>query len=248
MSNLISCLLFPPTCKGCGARFALTPDKAPLPVFCTSCESAWQSAMRAECPRCFRPRFSCACMTSSMKKVGFCAHVKLAKYSDSTDDRVMRHALLYMKDHACAPLFERCADELKSGVLETLNDMGYDAEHALIVPVPRHEKNARRAGMDQAVMLANALSRATGIEMVPLLKRAPRASVQKSLDETARFENSKGVFVSKDVPYGRCVLLVDDVVTTGATMCAAGAALRAAHATDVVSVSLAATEKKRNSA
>lgn len=248
MLHFFSRLLFPPTCKGCGKRFPLTPTNSLPPVFCAACEAAWQKAMREECPRCFCPRFSCTCQRPSMKRAGFSLHVKLARYSEAPADRVMHRVVLYMKTHVCARLADRCADELKGGVAEAINALGYDVDHALIVPLPRAVKRVRRYGVDQAVVLAEALARATGIPSQPLLYRTRRARVQKELNGTDRFQNLKEAFTSHRVPKGCCVLLLDDVVTTGASMCAAGKALMAAGACDVIAVSLANTEKKRNSA
>lgn len=239
MSAFLSRLLFPPTCKGCGKRYASYFGKSEPPVFCSACETVWQRAIREECPRCFRPFIACTCVSGKLKKAGFALHVKLARYGEEAAQRVMHYAVLYMKKHTSARLAERLASELASGVKEAIALLGYDEAHALIVPLPRATKSVRRYGTDQAVVLALALSHATGIAYEPLLYRTRHAREQKELSAKEREKNLADVFASHPVPQGYCVILVDDVVTTGTSMYEAGRALHKAGARDKIAVSLA---------
>jgi predicted amidophosphoribosyltransferase len=183
-----------------------------------------------------------------MKREGFSLHVKLAGYSDAAADRVMHYVVLYLKRRSSIPLFERLAKELRQGVMEAIQSLGYDTDHALIVPLPRTPKSLRLYGTDAAVKLSKALSNETGIPCEPLLYRTRDSIEQKALGEAERLENLQGAFASRQVPPNVCVLLVDDVVTTGGSMYHAGKALKAAGARDMIAVSLATTQKKRKPA
>ena len=99
-----------------------------------------------------------------------------------------------------------------------------------LVPVPLHRARLRRRGYDQALELARPLARALRLPMrVDLLRRVRDTSAQSRLDAAARRRNLRDAF---DVPAGAAVpvhvALVDDVMTTGATLHAAALALRRA--------------------
>jgi len=114
------------------------------------------------------------------------------------------------------------------------------AEPHLLEPVPLPPARRRERGFNQAELLALALGRATGWPVGASLTRAGRRR-QARLGREERRENARGAFgVRPDAPVGRGaglpVLLVDDVLTTGATAAACSAALAGAgrHVTGVV--------------
>ncbi|MBW3651953.1 MAG: ComF family protein [Actinobacteria bacterium] len=106
---------------------------------------------------------------------------------------------------------------------------------------PTTELRRRRRGFDQAEVLARAVGRRLGVPTRHLLSREP-GPPQTGRD---RLERSCGpLFVARARIVGRRVLLVDDVVTTGATLAAAAHALRQAGAAGVDAVTAAATPLK----
>jgi ComF family protein len=99
-------------------------------------------------------------------------------------------------------------------------------------------------GFNQAEVLAQPLGEATGAPVVPgLLARRHRAA-QSGLDRAARLENLSGAFRAPRLD-GLRVLLVDDVVTTGATISAAAATLRRSGANDVTALVVARTPDQK---
>lgn len=98
-----------------------------------------------------------------------------------------------------------------------------------LVPVPLHRTRLRSRGYDQALELAKPLARALSIPLrADLLQRRRATLAQSSLHATQRLENLHGAFLvapSTVRPLPRHVALVDDVMTTGATLHAAARAL-----------------------
>lgn len=102
-----------------------------------------------------------------------------------------------------------------------------------IVHVPATRAAYRRRGFDHAELIARSLSDQLEIASVNGLAR-PRTYDQRKLTGAQRVANLAGSFEARpDVCLGRHILLVDDVYTTGATLCAATDALLAAGAYEV---------------
>jgi ComF family protein len=116
---------------------------------------------------------------------------------------------------------------------------------ALVVPVPLHWRRRMRRGFDQSWLLATHACQLVGLPTpVTLLRRRRSAPAQSTLTAAERAANLDDAFVVRDerVVHGRSVILVDDVVTTGATMAAAAAPLIAAGARRILGVAVARTE------
>ena len=105
-----------------------------------------------------------------------------------------------------------------------------------LVPVPLHPRRQRERGFNQSELLAEALGRRAriGVAAAALVRRQDTRS-QTGLSAAARRANVKGAFAVRRRASiaGRVVVLVDDVLTTGATASACAQALRAAGAREV---------------
>lgn len=111
-----------------------------------------------------------------------------------------------------------------------------------IVPVPLHWTRRIRRTYNQATLVSGVLSRLSGIPVRPLwLWRLRRTGTQTHLTAAQRARNVSGVFgvPSRRAVRGRRIILVDDVMTTGATLNECARALRAAGAEAVMAITVA---------
>jgi predicted amidophosphoribosyltransferase len=114
---------------------------------------------------------------------------------------------------------------------------------AEVVPVPLHPARARKRGYNQAALLATALAQRTGLELNDCLERAGPRGTQVGRNRTQRLAGIAGAVrldPQRAPPPGHAIL-VDDVITTGATLVACAHALREQRAIPVIAVAYART-------
>jgi predicted amidophosphoribosyltransferase len=109
-----------------------------------------------------------------------------------------------------------------------------------VVPVPLHPVRLRRRGFNQAVVLAEAIGRTTGLATADCLRRRGPGPPQVGRTRGARLSGPAGSIEARArVP--PTALIVDDVVTTGATIAACAAALRRAGTIELAAIAFART-------
>lgn len=160
----------------------------------------------------------------------------LAEYGGIVRECV--HALKYGNNHGIGEIFA-------VWLAEMVKDEGCEAD--LVVPVPLSQQRQKQRGYNQAARIAKPLALHLGMAYSSFaVARFRETRSQVGLSETERQMNVAGAFravpaIVKD----KRVLLVDDVVTTGATMRACSTALLLAGALSVVCVSVAGLPRRK---
>ncbi|HEX5396045.1 MAG TPA: ComF family protein [Candidatus Limnocylindria bacterium] len=138
---------------------------------------------------------------------------------------VLRRALQRLKYIGAARMARPLA-EAAAPVLRRLITLGGPA---LLVPVPVHVARQRERGYNQALLLATELGRLTGLAVDDLLRRPHATAKQHRLDRAGRLRNLRGAFVIRsDARPPPAVIVVDDILTTSATLEACASVLREA--------------------
>src|SRR5882672_3588496 len=161
------------------------------------------------------------CAACRLDSPGFARLVAIADYRAQT---VVRDWLLALKHGGRADLAEPLGRALARRWARCV-ETGH-IERAVLVPVPLHGVRRFERGYDQARLLANALSRASGAPVVRALVRNRATSVQGSAGAVSRAANVHGAFerarwtrgIERSLAAASCVWLVDDVVTSGSTV------------------------------
>lgn len=122
-----------------------------------------------------------------------------------------------------------------------------DLDCEALVIVPLHRRRLITRTFNQADEIARPLAARRGLRLLPTaVARRIDSPAQSALGREARIAGLEGVFVARAGLSGRRIAIVDDVVTTGATVCAVAGALRRAGAARVTAIALARTVSERD--
>jgi ComF family protein len=124
-----------------------------------------------------------------------------------------------------------------------------DERFDVIVAVPLHWRKQWRRKFNQSELLARAISRRTAIPVCKALKRVRPTSAQAGLSNAARRRNVAAAFQCRlpAAVRGKRILLIDDVMTTGATAAACALALKRAGAVRVALLTVARVDRRLHS-
>ena len=196
-----------------------------LPVECAGCDEP-DIGLCEECTAALVP------MPRRREIVGTGAGDGLLVWSGLGFDGIPSRVIRALKEHGRTGLARALAPALAAAFAAS-GDQG-----VVIVPIPTSRAAFRRRGYRVVELVA---ARA-GLRVERLLLHTRSTADQRGLDHARRRENVAGSLRARDAA-GRRVLVLDDVVTTGATLAEAARALRAAGAEVVGGVTIAATPR-----
>ncbi len=155
-------------------------------------------------------------------------------------DGVARQLVIGLK-HGCVG---DCAEVLAEGIAETVRHMGIP-DNTVLTWVTMPEERLRERGIDHGRLLCEAVARQLGLPVRQLLGRRGDAHTQQGLTRAQRLANLDGTFTCNENLNGP-VLLIDDVMTTGATsdLCREMLHLHGATAVYVVTATRAELDRK----
>ncbi len=208
-------LLMPPACAACGRGGSL---------LCPRCLNGLQVPSRPA-DRFLAPDAGVV--------VGDALALAVAAFAYEGPMRRALAALKYTGASRLAPILARAA-------APAFRDLFALSGQATLVPVPLHVERRRARGYNQAELLAKQLSRLTGAPLADVLERARSTRKQHWLNRLARLHNLRGAFGLRNgavVP--STVILVDDIITTTATLEACASVLRKAGCQSVYGFALA---------
>lgn len=222
-------LLFPPKCAACGVLLEAFCDERPR-ALCKTCAVKWDEAKNRPCHCCGLPVTDCTASMSMTQRHGVDSLIRLVEYLPDRKAEVQSRVIFKLKDRDNAELQAFLAAELAPLIQKQLLMRGQTVENTVLVWAPRSQKAVRRIGHDQSQRLCVALARELGTHKPVCYVRRAGGRVQKMLGQEQRAKNAFAAFEA--VPKqctdlkGKCVILVDDVATTGATLSAVAAKLR----------------------
>jgi ComF family protein len=230
-------LVLPWQCPVCGAPAGDAP-------FCESCRAELLDASGASCGRCAMPVGPFAdrrggCSECRGRALGFDGAIALGPYQGP-----IRELCLLLKHERHAWLARWLVDLL----VEARAEVGRLPKDAWVVPVPLHWKRYWNRGYNQSDELARRLAKRLALRRVRALRRVVATAPLASMGRAERARLMRDAFLVRPdrgaALAGRTVVLVDDILTTGATSGAAARTLKKAGAARVVVVVIGRAEGK----
>ncbi len=237
-------LLFPDNCRVCEQPLVLNqpPFKVSRIPVCSACLKA---------PELFHAEFFCvACRTpfvnrAPLDEAGLCSLCRLGVngfdqvYTFGAYDGVLRKLIHLFKFEGVQTL-QRPLGALLAQVLP--RETSFDA----IVPMPLHWRRRWQRGFNQSGLLAREIARRWQVPVSNVVRRKKNTAPQAGLTSSQRRKNMQGAFEVKRGKRldGMRLLLIDDVLTTGATASACARALKRAGASHVTFLALARRDRR----
>ena len=208
-------------------------------AFCFDCREVYLASKMEMCPQCSLEAKECSCMPKLLKKDARVFR-KLFFYDKSKRSQPQNRLIYYLKRNKSKRVVREAARELETLIKAELEKLD-DTNEAVLACVPRSRGSAAVYGFDQSELICKALSELCNMEFVQALKRK-RGKPQKMLTAGERRKNiGRLLFANEkviDKIDGKTVILIDDVVTTGASMSACIEILSKAGAKRFICVAL----------
>ncbi len=225
LKPLLIDLILPSRCPLCASP---SDDQRTMPV-CSACWTGMEKHGQRGCR-------TCAALTE-YDSSGVCQECRTLNpvfdrvIAYGVFDGVLREVIHRIKFGKLKRLAKVLGREMESLPLDSAD---------LIVPVPLSAGSLRTREFNQSALMARSLSKATGIPFeLEGLRKIKETLPQSTLARRERRDNVKGAYTAKEVVKGKRVLLVDDVVTTGATVNECAKVLKKAGASGVTVVTAA---------
>ncbi len=230
-----------PKCVCCGERLTISDT-----ALCRICKKDYFDHKARNCSVCSKNLPECTCTNDYLKNHSIKRLVKIFRYinRDDKERKFPSNMLIYsLKRDNRNDVLEFLAQELAASIKKNIapTKMGY-----LITSVPRRPKAVRHYGIDHAKLLAKSVAKKLDIPYAVLLKSTAKAP-QKKMHDKERISNATFDYKKTNIDAsGKRVIIVDDIVTSGASMGACAMLIRALGARETVGAALSIAYKDKS--
>ena len=236
LSEFLIRFVFVRKCVSCDKILSYEDSES---AFCPECVVKWRSAKTETCSVCFKSAVECSCMPKRMSHEGALCLRKLVFYNKDKYGEPQNKIIYFLKRNKNSRAADFIARELSEAIRSELEVLNADKENTVITWVPRGLRAVSLYGFDQACIICMSLEELLDIPAEDIIKRCRGGEEQKHLKRQERVKNITGRFKIDRELSGKNIVLLDDVVTTGASMAECVKLLRKAGAASVICVSIA---------
>ena len=236
MKSLMDRVLFAlsvPKCVCCKTRLDYS-DKA----LCPKCSGEFEELLTRNCSRCARKLSLCDCSNEFLSGHFVRRVIKCFRYIDRGVPNPANSLIYSLKRDNRNDVLELCTNMLAKAISASVSE----PQKYIFTNVPRRKAAIIEHGIDHSALLAKALADRFGAEYLPLL-RSNSKKAQKSLERQDRMKNADFSLVREPDLTGRSVIIVDDIITSGASMSMAASLIRSLGARNITAACLAIAYK-----
>lgn len=212
-------LLTVPKCVCCGEPLEFT-DRC----LCSECREKYEKYKDRECSRCAKKIYTCSCSNKLLRADAIKKVFKVYRYRSWERDIPSNKLIYALKEQNRRDVFEFLAEELADSIKASFK---LDPDKHIVTNIPRRQKSIMDFGYDHAAELAKRVAERLGIEYLPTMKSKAKKAQKESIG-AERAKNAVFKIRKRSLPRikGKSVIIVDDIITTGSSMIAAGKLLR----------------------
>ncbi len=204
--------------------------------FCELCVKDWQEFLKIKCRKCGREQSACSCLPSKARKINH-SMASWSVFYDTGANGEINKLFTYLKRRYDRGVIDLCTERMKNNLVAMCKNRGIDYKEFAVTYAPRSRKNVRKYGFDQSKKLAQSLAKKLDIKVVKTFKNIGKTE-QKGLNKQERARNAIETykFIDGSIKENMKLFIVDDVMTTGATLFSCSFHLYKNGATSVVPV------------
>ena len=230
-------------CAGCGE---ILPPRLADTAFCDDCKIEWNAALTYSCGECFKSAIECECMPKLLSRAGALCLRRVFFYDKEDSRSAPMSTVFWLKYKKSKRIVSFVGEYLGKSIEDEIKTLGYpdNKDSFAVTFVPRSRRSRLLYGFDQSRMLAENFSKQSGVEFLTAFRSLSKRQ-QKKLDARKRAQNAqKNIALAHGVNLrGKYVILIDDVVTTGASMTACVKLLQKAGARGILCFALTTKNK-----
>lgn len=222
-----------PKCVSCNERLDYEQQ-----ALCPECYNSFTEFATKNCSRCSKVLNECDCSNTFLESHFVKKVIKCYRYINH-DEITPSNSIIYsLKHDNRRDVLELTGDILLRSINNSLNDIS----EYIITNIPRRKAAIIEYGMDHSALLAKEIARKSGAEYIPFFKSNAKRE-QKSLDSLERRRNADFTLINEMDLSGRRVIIVDDIITSGASMANAASLLRSLGCRNITAACLAIAYK-----
>lgn len=236
IKHLIRAALFyisVPKCVLCKEKLSLY-DRG----LCSSCRDIYEFHKTRNCSRCARELIRCSCSNKYLKSHSVKKHLKIFKYLHTEQAAPGNNLIYSLKQEYREDVIDFLADELVECVKNNIQLI--NTEQYIITNIPRRKAAIVKFGYDHTEVLAKSVASKLNIRYMKLLKSKSKKA-QKEVRGIDRLTNVNFDYISnKSIDLkGKTALIIDDIITTGASMGACALLIRALGVRECIALTVA---------
>ncbi len=222
-----------PKCVYCGERLDYGDEG-----LCKACMEKYLDAKKRNCSICAKELCRCSCTNKYLDSHFMHKHIKVFRYE--AGEETPGNMLIYkLKRDNRSDIIDFLASELSEAIKSSVETN----ENTIITSVPRRRSEKLKYGMDHAELLARKVGKNLSVTYKSLLKSKSRKPQKKTKTSEERLENAKFKLKNDNDLSGKTVILIDDIVTTGASMGACAFQIKTLLPKAIIGASLAIAYK-----
>ena len=223
-----------PKCVYCGGLLE-REDKG----LCKKCKILYLDAKERNCSICSKPLYNCDCTSHYLESHFVHKLFKVSRYKPG-EASPFNELIYNLKREARRDVVDFLAEELTASIKASLQIN----ESIVITSIPRRRKAKVKYGIDHSEKLAKAVARNLSVSYIKTLKSLAKKPHKKAENIDERIENARFKLKDKNLNLAqKTVIIVDDIVTTGASMGAAAFNLKSIGAKRIIGATLSIAYK-----